>query len=300
MTEIVDNDEFNIEAIAVHLRKGPFASIFEQSNEKDDHVALKLMCIVDYNVKRWGLYKHMQDTNPRLLAQLMQFQSYGKFKFYDYQVGHEIGKRVLQCKFCDLIGPYGYIFTHMAINHNDHSPLKTCAYCNRIDLKKHFGDDSLHPCFANYLRTNAIEWNENVCNIVTNFYDMLKELANKFKIITIRTFAGRRSDSKDISGCLVALDEEFKHAISYLYGGNDASRLLQQSSNSMPNGFGDDDDTIVISDSDGDYAEGGSDSRATNRTLSSNASVSSCPVIVICNNRTQRTSVSSNTVAMKK
>lgn len=78
-----------------------------------------------------------------------------------------------------------------------------------------------------------------------------KELSDKFKITAVRTFASRKSDGKDISRCLAALDDEFNRVISYLYGGNDASRLLQQSSNLGSNEH----DTVIISDDDDDGGE---------------------------------------------
>lgn len=277
MAEIIDTDEFNTDAIAQHLRKGPFASIFEQSSEKDDHNALKFMCIVDYNAQRLDLYTRMLSADRKLLAQLMHFRSYGSFRYYDYQVGQEIGNRVLKCKFCELIGPYGCILTHMAINHNEHMPLKTCTYCNAIDLKKHFRDDSLHQCFVNYLRSNDIEVNETVFSIITEFYAMLEELSDK---LAIKTLAGRGRASKNISGRLSALDEEFNRIISYLYGGNDASRLLQQSTNSSFNEL----NTVIISDDDDDNVDGSNNATNQNRSLPANSTAS--------NNRAQQSNVS--------
>lgn len=268
MAETIEPEEFNYEATAQHLQKGPFAPIFDQSNEKGDHVALKLMCIIDYNAQRLDLYSRMQSAHPKLLAHLMQFHSFGTFKYYDYQTGNELGIRVLKCKFCDLTGPYGRILTHMAINHNEHVRLKTCAYCNRTDLKKHFADDSLHQCFASYLRNNCCEWDEKICKIVTDFYDMLKELADKFKIKAVRSFAGRESVGKNISGCLVQLDEEFNRVISYLYGGNDASRLLKQPMNSSCN----EQNSVIISDDEEEDAKEAKGANGTNEVANPNRS----------------------------
>lgn len=290
MAETTDTDEFNIQAIAQHLQKGPFAPIFDQSSEKDDHVALKFMCIVDYKTQRWDLYNRIKD-NPKLLGQLMQFRSYGRFKYYDYQAGHEMGKRVLKCKFCELIGPYGCILSHMAINHNTHIGVKVCNYCNRIDLRKHYDDNSLQQCYGNYLQQHDIQWNESVCLIVSDFYAMLKTLSQKFKINTVRNhvFAalgfssverldrGYDSDidetvkvfknrtpqmtSKNISGRLDEVDKEFKRVISVMYGGNNASRLWQQAADGNSIGGI---ETIVVSDSE-EEDDGGSRGTSSNR-----------------------------------
>lgn len=175
-------------------------------------------------------------------------------------MGPQIGMRVLQCELCGLTGPYGYILTHMAINHNVHIGLKTCAYCDRSDLKAHITDGSLQQCYANYLQRNGLERNEEVCSIVTNFYYMLKGLSLKFKVITMRNceFAGKRyktverfergSDGGDIdenisvytsrkphitpnniSNRLDILDKKFKRVMYELnYNCRNVLRLLQQ------------------------------------------------------------------------
>lgn len=293
MAEIFDDtDKLNINVIAEHLQKGAFASIFRNSTEKDrsDPTALKLMCIVDYNTQRLELYERMQAAYPKLMTHLMQFHSYGLFKYYDYLVGHEIGKRVLQCKFCELIGPYGLILTHISINHDAHIGLKTCVYCNRTDLKKHFSDDSLPECYSNYLQRNSIQWDENVCTIVFEFYDMLKEISAKFDISTIRHhgFAGKghgtverlsggydsdiddkvtvyknRSSKmkfKNISGRSSALNQMFKRVMTNLYGSN-FSRLFQRPAT-------DPKDAIVISSDDDDAAAAATVNPAQLRSVS--------------------------------
>lgn len=286
MADTIENEQqqFNIQAIAQHLKKGLFAPIFEQSAEKTDPVALKMMCVVDYNVQCWNLYHRMQAVGPKLMRQLMQFRSYGTFKYYDYLVGSDIEKFVLKCKFCDLIGPYGYILTHMAINHDTHIGLKLCVYCKRIDLKQHFVNNSLDDCYAEYIRNNDIEMDEDVCDIVTAFYDTLKGLAAKFKIKTLRNYGftgkGRQvserlprsygSDidrnikvirvltpsikAKNISGHVDALNHEFKRVMSFLYGGNNDSRMMQQATGANSNGC-DQNDTIVISDDSDDEVD---------------------------------------------
>lgn len=278
MSEPFDRQEF--QAIAQHLKKGSFAPIFQQSNEKDHHLALKLMCIVDFHAQKWNLYERVAKAgNPKLLMQLIKFDSYGSFKYYDYQVGKGIGKRVLKCKFCDLVGPYGLILSHMAITHNAHIPLKTCAYCMRTDLKKHFDEDELHQCYEKYIERENIERDkiEMVCEIVTDFYGMLKALSDKFKTTTIRnhSFTGKGyttverlnrgyhdelgenvvvntirtpgMKAKNISGHLGAVDKEFKRVIQNLYGGNNLSRLVRRLADANSNGNG---QAIIINDAD--------------------------------------------------
>lgn len=276
MAEAMEIGNFNIESTAQHLQKGPFAPIYDLSNEKSNHIALKLMCIVDYHVQRWDLYTRIQESNNvKLLSQLMAFRSYGSFKYYDYQAA--MGKRVLQCKFCDLTGPYGLILTHMAINHDAHIGMTVCNYCNSTELKKHFDQNSLAACYANYIQRNGIEVDEAVSTIVTDFFIMLKRLSDKFKITTVRnhTFSGKgygtaerldreydsdideqitvytcrtpKNKMKTITGRVAELDAEFGRVISNLYGGNNASRMMQQQSANAAES-----EIIVLSDDDGD------------------------------------------------
>lgn len=303
VAQTMDTEQFNHEAVAQHLKKGSFAPIFEQSNEKNDAVALKLMCIVDFETQRHDLYPRMQKPSPKLLPQLMQFHSYGTFKYYDYQVGVRIGKRVLKCKFCDLIGPYGLILTHMAINHNAHIGLKRCVYCNRNDLKEHFADETMEHCYASYLQRHDIEVDRGTMKsytIVKKFYDMLKELSVKFGISTFRNYGFRgsgyqvaarpsnkydndsASDSdiekitdfnirtptmtaKNISGRLTTLDREFKRVIGIMYGGNYVSRLVQRTANANADG-----NTVIISDD--DIYDGDNERRRSRPTRSNRSS----------------------------
>lgn len=209
MAGIIDTEENSSlndhRAIVKHLEKRrPFATVFDQlpTVEKDDPVAVKFMFVVDYNVQQCDLYNRIAAAaNSKLLTQLMLFHSYGKFKNYEYQVGQKIRKRLLKCKFCELIGLYGCILTHMAISHDAHISLKTCAYCNRVDLRTHFNDDSLEQCYAHYLDCNSIEVDELVCSIVTDFYAMLRTLAINFSINTQRNYNFTGKGHKAVERC---------------------------------------------------------------------------------------------------
>lgn len=266
MADTIDIDEFStqpLEAIAKHLRKGSFCEIYERSNEKDTLGALKFMCIVDYSLQRWdNLYRRIEEVaNPKLLTQLMQFHTYGSFKYYFYRVDDGIGKRVLQCKSCELIGPYALILSHMAIVHNQHVGLRKCAYCDRIDFKDHIEDDTLQQCYRNYLQRYGIAWDEKICGIMNDIHDLLKGMADKFKVTTrrdcafrgigyktdewladgydseldenIQVFANRTPQikAKNMSGRSRVLNNEFKRIIGKLYGGNNTvSRTPRQQS----------------------------------------------------------------------
>lgn len=262
--------------IAQHLQKRPFVRIFENSREKNNINALKLMCILDFHTEHSGLYAKIgQSSLPKLQSNLLQFREFHKFKYYNYRVDPRIRDRVLQCKFCELIGPYTYILTHMTINHNVHMGLKMCVYCKHKELNIHFNDRSIEMCYQRYLQRHEIvesTIDKNVCEIVGDFYRMLKVLSKQLNTYCSRdhrfTGHGHRRVEKlnddygndfprevtvfrqnnDTTLHSSSLDQEFKRIISILYGGNNASRLFMEPPSMV------DDNVIEISDDDDDHS----------------------------------------------
>lgn len=246
-----------------HLNQSRYRVIFEKSTEKHSLTSLKLMVIIDFHATQLNFYSRIDKTAlPKLLYQLMQFHSYKYFKYYDYNIGRKIGDRILQCKFCELIGPYGSILTHMAIIHNAHIGLKRCAYCNRTELRMHFKSDeqyanmdmrsSLKNCYNQYIKRHDIILNDNVSKIVADYHDMLKKLSQTLGVSTIRNHIysgigyGNREKikpkySRDFpEECTVyrqrntkgggeiycsSLNTEINRIIDILYGGNCTSRI---------------------------------------------------------------------------
>lgn len=185
-----------VNCIAAYLRTRPIAPILEQSDEKENLIALKVMYILDFEMDRNELYTRMENVNcDTLLMQLLRFHTFKSFKFYEYTVKRELKRLTLQCTVCGLLGPYACILSHMAINHTLHVGLKMCLYCDRVELRKHFDNNSLDRCYRNYLRERNInESDTNVCKIVSEFYDMMRRISEKFSVITVRkhNYAGKR------------------------------------------------------------------------------------------------------------
>lgn len=260
-------------AIAIHLSKRPIALVLERSSEKTNPIALQLMCIIDYYMEERHLYARISKTqNPKLLMQLMKFHTYISFKYYDYRASRKIGDKILRCKFCNLIGPYAYILTHMAVNHNAHIGLKLCAYCNRQELKIHFNDGLFEHCYDHYIRKQQMIKDDEICEIVAAFYSLIKEIAEKLNICTVRNHAyagtGYTSIAKIAqkygrdfpSDCIIfqqrnfekpiksdTLQKEFVRVISFMYGGNRISRLVSNVETAT------DENIIVISDDEEEY-----------------------------------------------
>ncbi|XP_055326977.1 uncharacterized protein LOC129580518 [Sitodiplosis mosellana] len=240
-----------IEALKRHLASRKIAPILkklEEKNEDNSEKALKFLCVLDYVTEQNGFYKQMDD-HPKLLQQLMSFNSYESFKYYHYHlnknVSKVIGNRILRCKFCDLIGPYAIILSHTAISHNVHLGIKKCAYCNRMDLLDH----PLDTCYSNYLTKYAID-EKNVANS-SEFFVMLKEISTKLGVLITRTdaFGGIGKSKKEYVTCKIPgfpntctvftvpratkkkvkdnnLNIMFKSMVENMYGGNGLSRLL--------------------------------------------------------------------------
>lgn len=184
------------------LKNLPIYPIFQNSSEKHNLTALQFMCIVDfhanYNINLYDRIKEMQQ--PKLLGQLLQFRQFEKFKYFHYPVSKQYGNYVLQCKYCPLVGPCGCILTHMAINHNVHTALKNCVFCNSETLETHLGNNSLVQCYGNYIERNEIEIDLKVCGIVDSFYDMMKKLSQALNICSTRRkgYAGQGYRCKEI------------------------------------------------------------------------------------------------------
>lgn len=239
-----------IEQLIEYLQKQPIAPILAESKEKDDTTALKLMCVVDHYTAKNDHYKKMAN-NPKLIKQLLKFNSYSHFKYYDCRVQSGLENYVLKCKFCELIGPYAVIMSHMATNHNAHVSHTICAFCSRKDLKEHLKTDTLNQCYREYQTKYDI--NENVLDekvkIVDEFYALLKQLAKALDVTIFRNelFTGvgqRRLESIKHpipafpTTCTVfkqlnknkpinetKLEHYFSLFISYRFGGNGLSRL---------------------------------------------------------------------------
>lgn len=187
-----------------HLLTRPIAPMLEHlgETEKNDEIALKFMCVVDYDVTRQNLYERISDTKfPKLFNELLGFHSYKSFQYYDYVGNNHFSGKFLQCKFaqCQFFGPYALVLTHMAINHNMHYGFKLCAYCCRVELKMHLViDGSFQRCYEQYLQRTEISdivfEVSAVCAIIADFYDVMKECAKKLGVYTKRqlhNYAGK-------------------------------------------------------------------------------------------------------------
>lgn len=259
-------------AIEIHLSKRPIARILNQSNENNDSIALRLMCIIDYYMEERHLYSRIAKTQcPKLLVQLLKFHTFVSFKYYDYRASRKVGDNVLRCKFCDLVGPYTYILTHMAINHNAHIGLKMCAYCNREELKTHFNNETFDKCYNHYLQRHVVTRDDEIFEIVASFYALIKEISEKLNVCTVRNHAYAGTGYTAIekiahkygrdfpTDCIIfqqrnfekpirdeTLQKEFVRVISFMYGGNHISRLMRKIETRT------DENVIVISDDDDD------------------------------------------------
>lgn len=263
-----------IAALTERLRLLPIYPIFESCEEKNNLTALQFMCILNFHITQRNLFVRINACNqPKLLGQLLQFRQFAKFKYYDYQVTSQYGNYVLQCKYCELVGPCGCILTHMTINHNVHTGVVICFFCDREQLKTHINDSSLEQCYCHYMQRNNIEIDEVVYGIVVEFYDMLKRLCRYLNISTTRRkdYAGRGYKSKenlaqnygdDISSEIVVrymttinqqnrsiqsdtLSREFEKIMDMSYGGNYACRTQRDRSSIDHN-------DVVVIDSDSD------------------------------------------------
>lgn len=173
-----------VEELQSHLSRRPFARIvnnLRNHDENNDPIALKLMCILDFQAEGLNLYSRIAETQrPKLLLDLMDFRTFKSFIYYEYQNHGQLENKYMKCRFCELFGPYVLILTHMTINHDEHVGLVKCAYCNQTDLKKHFNDGSMQRCYERYLQKPEVAdvIGDNIIpDIVIEFYGFLKTLS---------------------------------------------------------------------------------------------------------------------------
>lgn len=183
-------------AILSYLSRRPIAPIVEKSNEKNNVRALQLMCIVDHHMGQRKMYDRFAG-HPKMLTQLLQFHSFVSFKYYDYRANSKMFQKLMQCKFCELIGPCTLILTHMSMNHNTHIGLKTCIFCNRTDFADHLKtntglDDCYHEYKTKYNEIEELSKDHNLLNAIVDFYEMLNAISSRLNVCILRThgFAG--------------------------------------------------------------------------------------------------------------
>lgn len=178
-----------MEKIHEHLSGRPIAPIFAKSMEKDNVIAMKLMCVIDYLLEKRGLNAEI-DAVPKLREQLLQLKSYASFRFYNYSAPyHWFRDEILQCKICEFVGPYLLTHVHMSVTHDFHVGVKQCLWCNyKTEFEKHILDGSAHECYDIYLTKEQLH-EVNVPKVVMSFYDMLKVIATALDVKSERTHA---------------------------------------------------------------------------------------------------------------
>lgn len=247
------DDAHKVASLTERLKTLKIYPIFQECSEKNNITALQFMCILDFYANYYiKLYDRISGSQqPKLLGQLLQFSQFEKFKYFYYPVNKQYGNCVLQCKYCPLVGPCGCILSHMVINHNVHTALNKCIFCEKEMLEMHLANNSLLKCYMKYLERNDIQIDINVCGIVANFYEMLRKLSQILNICSTRRkgYAGKgyrcnETLPQDYEGYIVpecevrymipknqqnrsirseSLDREFQRITDIIYGENGQS-----------------------------------------------------------------------------
>lgn len=173
-----------------YLSRQEFAPILKEVPDKQTDCvwALKLMCIVHYEVDQDSLYDELKKRS-QLMCQLMNFD-YCLFKYYHYQTLNKTLNCRLKCQYCSLVADYSCVLTHMAITHNAHVGLKKCAYCdprNPTDLSKHTVAE-FKQCQEEYYKKHSITTKKDLMEtfLIENFYKCMGRIAKKLKVVVLR------------------------------------------------------------------------------------------------------------------
>lgn len=172
--------------IIEHLMTRPISSIVINSMEKDNDIALKLMCIIDYYLEKHDLYPRISNV-PKLLEQLLRLKSYGSFRYFKYVLKKSLLRdKLLQCDCCEFIAPYIVTLEHMVLNHNRHKSSTICQWCDRTDLNAHENCNTLNNCYMQYRIKNHLNVNEYP-RVIDEFYNVLTKVAAKLDVLCNRT-----------------------------------------------------------------------------------------------------------------
>lgn len=232
-----------------HLMERPIGIILK-GNESAS--ALKLMCVVDYKLNELGLYGNVL-KNSNLLKQLLSFQNYEHFHYYQYRLKRIPFKTyLLQCEICKLIAPYNITMDHMVLNHGRHESAQKCQWCCQMEIHEHTSSISLERCYRNYIAHRQINATETDCSTIIEVFSMFQALATTLQVKSTRdskylaaqctstqTIQLDDTDNKDISReilvtqpylrnhktmNLIKLEQLFQCAMDYFNVNNSSSR----------------------------------------------------------------------------
>lgn len=199
-----------------HLKDRPIAPIALESKENQDIQALKLMCVIDFQVAKKNFYTEIE-KHPKLLNKLLGFHSFKSYQYFEYSMPRSsVGGKILQCRKCELIGPYSLILTHSIISHNLHLSSKTCAWCNEEDMRTHVLTNTIDQCYEQYKQKFGIsETDEAFPSVIDEVYRLLSQLSIKLGVNTKRVSSYIASTSKS-KQYLTSYDDDIdREFISY-------------------------------------------------------------------------------------
>lgn len=168
------------------LKTRKIAPIVAKSAERDNEMALKVMCVFDHFLEKSGLFSHLE-KQPKLFNQLLNFKSFASFNYWKYFKPQKFNKEyVLVCRVCKLVGPYYLILSHMATTHNTHVGCKKCVWCNDVDIRTHIDNNTLERCYNQYLLQQNIVENAIVSNVIVKFYGIILDIAKSLGVLHCR------------------------------------------------------------------------------------------------------------------
>lgn len=268
-----------------HLEKRPIWPVYQNSANRLNKNALKLLTVVDWYIDGNDLYDRIT-AHPKLLVQLLKFKRPDQFVYYNYDTSYydALRGKLFKCTWCELIAPLNCTLTHMVITHDVHLGFKKCPYCLRYELDQHLQDDSFDNCYKRYEEKELLEFNndDGSNEVIIDFYEAMKHLSKVLDILVLRNkdFGGighakrghlvgkpdlspkyyvfRQTGSQKTIGNFV-LNRNVDRALTHFYG-NNCRKIFGDAERT--------DDAVVISD-----REDEDDNNAAHDTEANSASV---------------------------
>lgn len=189
-----------IDQIIDHLRSRPIAPLLHHT-VCENEIALKVMCILDYLLQQKQLYVEIL-CQPKLLRQLLGFESYANFHYFEYKLNFPFNPWLLACKCCEFRGAYIDTLEHMALAHGRHESAELCHWCSKTPIRTHIEQSTYAACYDAYLRSNQVsdaDALKPLITVVNRVFAQIRYMATKLGVKTLRrdNYQARQKMVKD-------------------------------------------------------------------------------------------------------
>lgn len=199
-----------LDEVIQHLHSRPIKPIFDLCMSNENEIGLKVMCILDYYLEKSRLYEGIS-AHPKLLPQLLRFNSFSNFHFFEFVVNFPLNQWLLRCKAykCEFIGPYKNTLEHMVLCHGRSESAELCQWCDSVKIRDHIELSTHRQCYDRYLREKKINEKEaeRASPTIKVVYEQVRMIASRLGVLTRRrgTYQAKKRTEREY---IAAQDDE--------------------------------------------------------------------------------------------